>query len=150
MSEPCKGAEVVTLKWQWVGDLLAVENHFHCNRSVARQSLEDWVSSFLCHPGQKSGSGLEAAQLDYPLVTKCQLPSSLFWPLFTSRSPQHRKTGTHAASVTCLTCFRDMVGQDVFSLKDFTCISTAWTHFSYCSLAVGCPPPPKKSLFPIK
>lgn len=35
LSKSFKGAEVVTLKWQWEGVLLAGENHFHHNRFVA-------------------------------------------------------------------------------------------------------------------
>lgn len=82
-----------------------------------------------------------AAQLDDPLVTTCQLPSSLFWPLCL-HPEAHRATRqeTHAASVTCLACFRDMVGQAVLSLVDpgnlmHSSISTA--EFLSCGL---CPP----------
>lgn len=50
--------------------------------------------------------------------------------VFKSGSPQNHKTGTPEASVTRLTCFRDMVGQAVLALARpenlmyFTCVST--------------------------
>lgn len=118
LSEPFKGAEVVTLKWQWVGVLFAGENHFLCNRSVAQQSLSGLVSSFLCHPKQNPGSGLEAAQLNDPLFTKCQLPPLLFQPLCLSPGAHKTTRQEPMRPVTNLTCFRKMVGQAASALVD--------------------------------
>lgn len=119
LSEPCKGAEVVTLKWQSVGVLLVGENHFQCNGSVARQSLSDWVCSFLCHPRQKTREWVRGSLVRWSTSDKVSAAFLVVLvTVFISRSPQNHKTGSHAASVTCLAYFRDMVGQTVLGLVD--------------------------------
>lgn len=77
---------------QWV---ISGQNHFHCNGPVARQSLSDWVSSFLFHPRQTPREWVRGGPVRRPAGDKVTAALLVVWAtVFTSRSPQNHQTGS--------------------------------------------------------